>query len=553
MLSGLIQQFSARLLGDGRHRGFSIPVAFGLSVLAHVAVFLLAALLVVLLKAPAPGVRTLIFEFAFAPAADQQDKSPTRDSEATDPQRARAALTSPESASPESRQTSSDSEPPIIEEPSDELLTTTPDEPHPSEAMTSSNLVAGAAPPVRLGPKALTRPIDAVVLEQPRVRDRPLKWVPARLPMPNRQQKVVLKKVKKVLKKNLESVLSDTTLVWEAKGQTYTAIFRHQPAASPTGLDEMVVEISTERDGRTLTTEMRMRRLAFSSFAQFVDYWDPRVAIHDDELDGRFHTNTSFNVSSSRGVTPKFRGKVTTAAYEVRNIDRFPFLDEESIFSAGIEMGVDVIRLPRSFAVFFSPASEDSSHIQILTEETWVTFHRDGSFSWRTKSAPQVVHQRRLPDEPFYIVGGKKAVIHVKGVVNGIVLVYSAKKIIIDDDLLYASLPELSSDADDYLGLVSEKDIDIADPKVTGPGDLTIYASILARGRFRVRRLWTRNEGTLSIYGSLSVGSLSATEPRYATRIQFDKRLEKRRPPNFPMTDRFEIVDWDRKWKVSVP
>src|SRR5207253_11432687 len=37
--------------------------------------------------------------------------------------------------------------------------------------------------------------------------------------------------------------------------------------------------------------------------------------------------------------------------------------------------------------------------------------------------------------------------------------------------------------------------------------------------------------GTLSIHGSLTAGSLSPTEPRYATRYEFDERFERVRPP----------------------
>ncbi|NUO84098.1 hypothetical protein HUU05_28830 [candidate division KSB1 bacterium] len=48
-------------------------------------------------------------------------------------------------------------------------------------------------------------------------------------------------------------------------------------------------------------------------------------------------------------------------------------------------------------------------------------------------------------------------------------------------------------------------------------------------------------------------GSLSATEPRYATHVRFDKRLEQRRPPYFPMTDRYEITDWQPEWKMVMP
>ncbi|MFQ5751315.1 MAG: hypothetical protein ACE5HI_04900, partial [bacterium] len=139
----------------------------------------------------------------------------------------------------------------------------------------------------------------------------------------------------------------------------------------------------------------------------------------------------------------------------------------------------------------------------------------------------------------------------VKGVVKGKVLVYSPGKIIIDDDLTYARHPEIAYDADDYLGLVSDKDIEVADPAVTGPGDLYIFAAIYAKGRVRVRHLYGSGKATLYIYGSLTAGSLSATEPRYATNVRFDKRLETRRPPNFPMTERYEMMEWDGQWRVK--
>ena len=186
-----------------------------------------------------------------------------------------------------------------------------------------------------------------------------------------------------------------------------------------------------------------------------------------------------------------------------------------------------------------------------FTEETAITFHADGSYSWKTVDASDEAERRQIPQDAFYIVGSKKKKLHLKGVVKGKVLVYSPGKIIIDDDLTYARHPEISFVADDYLGLVSDRDIEIAHPNVTGPGDLHIHAAIYAKKRFRVRHLRAKGSGTLYIYGSLTAGSLTATEPRYATHIQFDKRLENSRPPNFPMTDRYEIKEWDGKWEVK--
>ena len=55
----------------------------------------------------------------------------------------------------------------------------------------------------------------------------------------------------------------------------------------------------------------------------------------------------------------------------------------------------------------------------------------------------------------------------------------------------------------------------------------------------------------MSIYGSLTAGSISATEPRYATRTEFDPRFERTRPPGFPETERYEVEGWDGQWRVA--
>ncbi|MBV8341910.1 MAG: hypothetical protein JO173_05965, partial [Gammaproteobacteria bacterium] len=58
-------------------------------------------------------------------------------------------------------------------------------------------------------------------------------------------------------------------------------------------------------------------------------------------------------------------------------------------------------------------------------------------------------------------------------------------------------------------------------------------------------------EGTLRIHGSLTAGSLSPTEERYATRYTFDARFEQVRPPGFPTTDTFAVDAWDMQWREA--
>lgn len=376
------------------------------------------------------------------------------------------------------------------------------------------------------------------------------KLIPRRLVMPASQRQAIVKKVADFIGKTIASIPADSSLVWEKNGQPFQFNFSHLPASSTTGFDELLVGVTTVEGGDTLNTQFRMRRTAFSHFAQFVDYWDPRVALHNDEFDGRFHSNSAMVISSSNGTQPQFRGKVTTAGYSVRRTDERSFLDDSKVFLAGLEEGATEIPLPRIFMGIPRDTSRSAGRIKIFSEESWITFLQDGSYIWHTASSPQREQRAQLLDAPYSIIGQNKARLHVKGIVNGKVLIYSENDIIINDDLFYAQDPETSA-SDDFLGLVSAKDIEVAPPSVTGPGDLKIYAAVLARGSFRVPNLYTRQTGTLHIYGSLSAGSITATEPRYGTRIRFDQRFEKMRPPNFPMTNQYEIAEWDEQWIVK--
>jgi hypothetical protein len=377
------------------------------------------------------------------------------------------------------------------------------------------------------------------------------KLIPYKLAVPSPQRHAILKKVKDLAANSNLPMNFDSSFVWDKNGQRFHFDVHHLPASTATGYDELLVSVNTFDGDDTLSTQMRLKRLGFSQFAQFVDYWDPQVALHDDEFDGRFHSNSAMIISSSGGTQPKFHGKVSMAAYSIRRSEQFFYLDDSKVFLAGLEQGAASIPLPRVFFGIPRDTSRGAGRVQMLAEESWITFHADGSYSLRAASSPGVERHAKLSREPHTIIGSGKAKLHLKGTVRGALLIYSENDLIIDGDLLYANDPEIFPDSGDFLGLVSAKDIEVAPPTVTGLGDLKIYAALLAKGRFRVPHLYTRETGTLRLYGSLSAGSITATEPRYATRIRFDKRFDKMRPPNFPMTNQYEIAEWDERWIVK--
>lgn len=522
------------LIEFSRRKTVSLPYAFALSLCCHVVGLLLLAFLANIFYQPATTFEPVLFELLLlsergemSEAQAQQPERPQPDATAAEQNHFKAphnAVSRPTYSSP----------PPETSSWEETSSAFAPDNLTPNPDAHNSFV---AAPPLDLD-------ID-VVPRQPQ-KLLPV-MAPATLPMSARERSRLEKIVHKLAAK---FALRDSSIEFTDKGTTYIARMRHLPAQSATTLDEIDLEISRKENGSDLTTDIRLRRLAFSHFAQFVDYWNPRVAVHADELDGRFHSNTSFTVSSNSRTQPKFRGKVTTAGFEIKSGDARPFLDEAAIFLAGLETGVQTIRVPKN--VNQIAAAPDSLR-QVFEEETWITFERAGAFSWHSASAPDNTPRRKLPRAPFFIIGQEKARLHVQGVINGVVLVCAENKIIIDDDLIYAASQETLAQADDYLSLVSQGDIEIAPPAITGPGDLTIHAAIFAKGEFRVTQ-YSRGDGkaTLHLLGSLSAGSLSATEPRYATHIVFDKRFERRRPPHFPVTDKYEIVNWEEAWQIGV-
>jgi len=339
---------------------------------------------------------------------------------------------------------------------------------------------------------------------------------------------------------------SEPTVTWREADQRYTAVLRRVPATDVMGMERLMVAVTTERDGESFATELTMTRLAFSNFGQFVDRWDPEVRIHDDVIDGRFHSNSEIGVLRERGVQPTFRGKVTIAAGDIDTGD-VGFVSKKKLFPAGVEMNVRRVGLPKRGTAVGSHTLP-AERVQRFDADADIVFGWDGSFVWTPHDSAITGERRELGEEPFYLIAAQDVTLHVSGVVNGKVLVYSPASIVIDDDLTYADDPR-TPNAGDYLGLVAENTVEIAEPEVTGVGDLTIHASIYARHRFTVRDYLSRKSGLLAIVGSVTAGSLSATEPRYATSIAYDERLAKIRAPGFPLSDRYELDEWNGEWR----
>ena len=93
-----------------------------------------------------------------------------------------------------------------------------------------------------------------------------------------------------------------------------------------------------------------------------------------------------------------------------------------------------------------------------FANDTRIRFFPDGSYRWtdlhtvRKRSIATSLPSIRSISSPRV-----RSALHVEGVVAGKVLIYSPRRIVIEDDLTYANDPRTDTGSDDYLGIVSDK------------------------------------------------------------------------------------------------
>ncbi len=360
------------------------------------------------------------------------------------------------------------------------------------------------------------------------------------------EQLMLKKNVEQIAQKLLDTNLTRMELTWQENGHEYTARIQRQPAADSTGLEQVIAEIMTNQDGRRLRTRLSLKRLAFSHFTQLVNHWDPNILLHDDIIDGRFHSNTKIAMKLDRDIEPRFFGKVTTAAATMTSDDFGMRRRKKEVFQGGLETRTERVTLPKDMPDVVNGGDESDRHV--FADDTRVIFNADGSFVWRLANGSGALTRVESSQRPRYLIGAKGASLHVSGTVCGIFTVYSPDDIEIENDVVYSKDPRDVVISRDFLALIAGRDIRIATGQVTGGGDLNVHAALFARRTFRIESTDRNRAGTLHILGSLTAGTILETEPRYATKMDFDKRFEYLRPASFPMTRRYEVDSWDEGW-----
>jgi hypothetical protein len=364
--------------------------------------------------------------------------------------------------------------------------------------------------------------------------------------VPQNEQLMLTKSVQQLAQKLLDTNMTHTELTWQQDGQQYSARVMRQPAADSTGLEQVIAEIMTDKDGKRMKTRLSLKRLAFSHFTQLVNHWDPNIRLHDDVIDGRFHSNTQIGLAFTGGIEPRFFGKVTTAAASM-TLEDFPRRRNKEVFQGGVETRTERVTLPRDMPDVVSGGNEADR--RMFAADTRIIFNPDGSYAWRLANGEGPLQRSEPSQNPQYLIADKGAKLYVRGTVSGIFTVYSPTDIEIEDDIVYLKDPRDTVISRDFLALISGRDIRVARTQITGTGDLSIHAALFARRKFCIESADRGKIGRLNILGSLTAGTILETEPRYATKLDYDKRFEYLRPASFPMTRRYEVDSWDQDWE----
>jgi len=366
--------------------------------------------------------------------------------------------------------------------------------------------------------------------------------------VPQPEKAMITKNMTQLAQKLLDTNATNSEITWSVAGHEYTARVMRQPAPDSTGLEQVIAEVMTDRDGKRMKTRLSMKRLAFSHFTQLVNFWDPNILLHDDVIDGRFHSNTEIGLAFAGGVEPRFFGKVTTAASSMTyGSGFFSKRKNQEIFQGGTETRTERVTLPRDMPDVVNGGDGKDRHVFEI--DTRIIFNADGTYVWRAANGEGALQRAEPSDKPRYLIGTKGAKLYVSGTVVGIFTVYSPSDIEIENDLVYAKDPRDVVISRDFLALIAGRDIKVATAQITGAGDLHVHAAMFARRRFMIESVANGKPGTLYILGSLTAGTILETEPRYATKMDYDKRFEYLRPASFPMTRRYEVDNWDADWQ----
>lgn len=323
------------------------------------------------------------------------------------------------------------------------------------------------------------------------------------------------------------------------------------------------------------------------SYAQFIYFTEdehlpgsttPVWFCTQDALDGSLHTNGQLHVWGN----PSFLGHVTSAyggpddeipshnpSFMYYNNNYYTHVESAAasnppydtpVFGDGYELGTTEIELPdclddlRTLAADGGLTITGNTEIQFSRSNGgspmygYVSYRPIGGSTWTDVAISSI-------NGVVFVTG----TVQVKGVLDGSLTVGSSLDMTITDDVTYrasdANGPTPS--CDDILGLVSERNITVAD-NVPNRSNCTIHAHLMALNTsFQAQNYRTGSpRGTLTVHGGIiqkyrgAVGTGTAQGGQviistgYAKNYHYDPRFDLIQPPGYFLTGKYYKLAW---------
>lgn len=328
---------------------------------------------------------------------------------------------------------------------------------------------------------------------------------------------------------------------------------------SAQGYDSQIATIVSEGtyNGVTKTINVELRPASFAKYGNFYTTISAQPAT-GDTFNGPFHTNGKLYTYGR----PVFWGKVTTKSGLVMQ-----GTPKDPKFYGGYQTGVDI---PNDFDTTGMRTSASKVFKDTTgtgkTTDVKLYFNSDGTVTYSSRlgtgsysTAKTVPLSTLAPNGMIYVEKGN---IYTKGTLNGRATIVATKKgssgygkVIMEDNLQYASDPKTNPASDDMLGIVAESDIRIQDNSNTrgkdiitqasmysvggtvGPDDGLVSQSFLGSWRITGGIIASDTRVTATYSGSTPIKGLRFVH-------KYDDRFMTQVPPFFPKTKYYEIVSW---------
>ncbi len=318
-------------------------------------------------------------------------------------------------------------------------------------------------------------------------------------------------------------------------GTSYSVSVAALPGDSTVEAKKVRARIAVSYEGGQDTTDVILMQPAYSYFSYYSTQWPGHVTFGSgDTLRYPIHSNGQIRMTGN----PVFTGKVSSAQPSFATV-----VTAEPRFYGGAEFGTPDVPLPDFSALKDSALAAGDQYNQ----EVWLIFNAGGTYQCSTST---ILTVKNIADYNGTIITTADKDIHVQGSLQGAVTIVSDRDLWIEGPVTYNTNPAVDPTSTDYLGLVADRDLIIADEPATAAG-VVVQAAILVRRDMRVENHDVGTpRGNLVLYGSIGqenaepFGTFSGSilQTGYNAIISYDRRLFDRTPPFFPRLTRIEQI-----------